>query len=713
MTTPDELPKLYNAKILKIYTEYLRDILKWTNRDIDALFSACQTDASILDYDDNWFDQSLANIFHSNLVQRTGDPDIAYHVGRYLISDSAKGIAGRVISGFLSPQIAYKNIGRIASMYSKGAKLEPFEVTKTTAIIRAKAADNCVEEPYQCRNRTGMLEAVPMIFGLPNAIIEHPVCQHDGGEYCEYRIKWIERIGGYNFTIAILTFIVVNISLWQYTSAMTAILSACGISGALYTMLKSNADHRLRTALNEQIEAMRISINTIERRNQESVLINDISNLTSKIRPVQELCNIVSQIIHEEMNYDRVSIFTVDETKKILKIRAFDGFDSDLIPTLIDAEFNLNTKNTTGFLVSAVNDRKPIFIRNVTEQLDKLSERSQKLVNALGVQSLIAVPILFENKTFGVITVDNYESDKFLSNNDLDLLNTVSKQIAVAFSNAMAYEELKRINDTLEQKVADRTAELISARDEAIYANQAKSRFLAGMSHELRTPLNAIIGYAELLEEEAQDAGLEFFTADLEKISSSGEHLLSLINNVLDLAKIEAGKMDLHVETFSLADLVDTIEAMLSPLARNNNNEFIIDKPDDLGDMTADSTKARQIIVNLISNAFKFTKNGVVVFSIQRQQRQEKEGLVFEVSDTGIGMNADQVEKLFSDYTQAETSISKYFGGTGLGLAISKKLCVMMDGDITVHSVVGKGTTFRVMLPKHAQNPSSPSQLAV
>ena len=710
---PDELPKLYNAKILKIYTEYLREILKWTDRDIDELFHACHTDTSILDYDDNWFDQSLANLFHNNLVKQTGDPDIAYHVGRYMVSDSAKGIAGRVISGFLSPRVAYKNAGRIARLYSKGAELLPIKISKNNAIIRAKAVNNCVEEPYQCRNRTGMLEAIPMIFNLPNAVIEHPICQHNGGEYCEYHVKWVEGFGTYNRAIAILAFIVAYIVGWQFTGAMPAMLIAGGFSGLLYTILKSAADKRLRTAFNEQIEAMRISVNTIERRNQESVLINDISNFTSKIRPVQELCNIASRIIHEKMSYDRVSIFTIDEKQNLLKIRAFDGFDKDLVPILINAEFNLNTKNTSGFLVKAVNNREPIFIRNVTEQLDKLSERSQLFVKSLGVQSLIAAPILFENKALGVITVDNYKSDKFLSNNDLDLLNTISKQIAVAFSNALAYEELKTINDTLEQKVADRTAEFISARDEAVHANQAKSRFLAGMSHELRTPLNAIIGYAELLEDEVEDEGLEYLKEDLTKISSSGEHLLSLINNVLDLAKIEAGKMDLYMEKFELGSFIDTIEAMVLPLARKNNNEFIIEKPDDLGDMTADSTKLRQIIVNLISNACKFTKNGTVKLSIQREQNQECEWFVFEISDTGIGMSAEQIDKLFCDYTQAEISTSKNFGGTGLGLAISKKLCEMMGGDITVHSTAGEGSSFRVTFLKQAQNPSSPSQLAI
>ena len=707
-----EEPKFYNVKILRIYTEYLKDKLKWSQREVDALFQSCNTDSSILDYDDNWFDQTLANDFHHRVAEQTGDPDIAYKVGMYTVSDSAKGIAGRLLSGFLTPQIAYKNIGRIARMYTKGSEYATLNVSKKSALIQVKAVRNCREEPYQCRNRMGMLEAVPMIFQLPNAVIEHPICQHEGGENCEYHVSWIEPVGRYSLVIALATFLAAYLVGLQSTDLTTSILLGIGLAGIAYTILKLNADKRLRTALNDHIEAMRISIQTIERRNKEANLVNDISRITNRVRPMQELCNVVSQVIHEKMGYDRVSIFTVEEKAHKLKVRSFEGFDKALIPTLIQAEFNLKSSNTDGFLVNAVNRKTPILVRNVKEQSKYLSKRSQAFVNSLGVKSFIASPIVFENKTFGVIAVD-YKSDKYLTNNDLELLSTISKQIAVVFANALAYEKLKVVNETLEQKVADRTAELVAARDIAIQANQAKSRFLAGMSHELRSPLNAIIGYAELLQEEANDERMESFVKDLEKISTGGHHLLALINNVLDLAKIEAGKMELLLERFSADDLVEELKAMVEPLARKNNNQFIVDKVEELGEMTGDSTKLRQIIVNLISNACKFTDKGNVKLSVKKIIRGSEEYFVFEVSDTGIGMSPAQLDKLFNEYTQADTTTSKNYGGTGLGLSIAKKLCEMMNGSITVSSKEGKGTKFCVTIPKNVQSAPPSSKVAM
>jgi signal transduction histidine kinase len=687
----------------------------WSEKKISDLFQACDTDISILDYDDNWFDQSLANCFHQQLVERTGDSDIAYKVGKYTVSDSAKGIAGRLLTGFLTPKVAYKNIGRIARMYTKAAEYTPLKISKNSAILTTKTVAGSKEEAYQCRNRIGMLEAIPMMFDLPHAVIEHPTCQHNSdSEVCEYHISWIEPAGRFNLSLALLAFIGSYLAVLKVAPILVVILFASGTSGIVYSLLKFKSDKRLRTALNDQIEAMRISIDTIERRNQESTLINDINHLINRVRPLQELCNVVSQVIYEEMSYDRVSIFTVDDHENLLKVRAFDGFKDDIVPVLLNAQFNLDNQNSDGFLVKAVLQQKPIFVRNVEDQIQLLSERSQEFVRQVGVKSFIAVPIVFENRALGVIAVDyDNHTDKLLSNNDLELLNNIAKQTAVAFSNALAYEALKRINETLEQKVSDRTAELVTARDEAISANLAKSRFLAGMSHELRTPLNAIIGYAELLREEARDEEMESFVTDLEKISGSGHHLLALINNVLDLAKIEAGKMDLVIETIDMDEFIESIETMALPLARSNSNKFCIEKNTVLEKMVADSTKLRQIIVNIISNACKFTKHGTVVFRIDLEHEPNQDWVLFEVSDTGIGMTSEQVEKVFDEYTQAESTTSNNFGGTGLGLPISKKLCELMNGCITVTSAPDKGTTFLVKIPKKVKFSPSSTQMAV
>ncbi len=250
-----------------------------------------------------------------------------------------------------------------------------------------------------------------------------------------------------------------------------------------------------------------------------------------------------------------------------------------------------------------------------------------------------------------------------------------------------------------EKTLREVNEQLAKSETRALAATEAKSLFLANMSHELRTPLNAIIGYSEMLEEEVAETHEKQFAADLQKIHAAAKHQLSLINDILDLSKIEAGKMSLFLETFDVGRLLQEVTTTVQPLVLKNANRLEMDSPSDLGNMRADSTKLRQVLFNLLSNATKFTENGTIRLVVRNHDPQ----ITFTVSDTGIGMTPQQLGQLFQAFTQAEASTTRKYGGTGLGLAISKKFCQMMGGDLSAESELGKGSTFTVRLPVNVQ----------
>jgi signal transduction histidine kinase/CheY-like chemotaxis protein len=254
---------------------------------------------------------------------------------------------------------------------------------------------------------------------------------------------------------------------------------------------------------------------------------------------------------------------------------------------------------------------------------------------------------------------------------------------------------LERTLELSSGELLQANAEIREARDASEEASRAKSRFLANMSHELRTPLNAIIGYSEMLREDAAAQGQTRAIADLKRIEGAGRHLLTLINDILDLSKIEAGKMDLYLEEFDAAALIEEVRATISRSVEENGNRFEVHCAADLGRACADITRLRQIFFNLLSNAAKFTKHGTVMLEAAREGRW----LVVRVRDTGIGIGAEQLAQLFQPFTQADASTTRKYGGTGLGLVLCKRYCELMGGTIDVDSEIGKGTTFTVRLP--------------
>jgi signal transduction histidine kinase/putative methionine-R-sulfoxide reductase with GAF domain len=323
----------------------------------------------------------------------------------------------------------------------------------------------------------------------------------------------------------------------------------------------------------------------------------------------------------------------------------------------------------------ALLERRPV---QVTDAQSDPEYRFPEALKLQGFRTVLAVPLLREGVPLGTIGMWKTEVAPF-TDRQIELVTTFADQAVIAIENVRLFDEIQ-----------DKGRQLAEA-------SQHKSQFLANMSHELRTPLNAIIGVTEMLREDAE--ALNQDTEPLDRVLGAGRHLLALINDILDLSKIEAGRMELNLETFALAPLIDDVVKTIEPLAAKNGNRVAVHCGAAIGTMHADQMRLRQALLNLMSNANKFTEKGTVTISAHQQQENGSDWVTLSVADTGIGMTPEQMGKLFQEFSQASTQTASKYGGTGLGLAISKRFCQMMGGDITVESKPGKGSVFTVRLP--------------
>ena len=365
------------------------------------------------------------------------------------------------------------------------------------------------------------------------------------------------------------------------------------------------------------------------------------------------------------------AIYVLDDAAQEFRLRSTYGLDDGIVAELKDSHIRIGQTAMS----EAAARRVPIQVPDIQNDPSATID----VIIRAGFRALLFVPLLGAERIVGALVVRRKQPGEF-PKTTVELLQTFAAQSVLAFQNARLFSEIEKKSQQLET------------------ANQHKSQFLANMSHELRTPLNAIIGYSEILQEDVADLGRDNLVPDLRKIEGAGRHLLSLINEILDLSKVEAGRMDIFLEDVEIVPLLEEVRAIIVPLAEKNGNAVEYRAADNLGSMRTDRTKLKQSLLNILSNANKFTENGRVTLVTERIENGQT-AVRFAISDTGIGMSEEQLGRLFQAFTQAETTTSQKYGGTGLGLVITRNFCQLLGGDVTVASKPGEGSTFTITLP--------------
>src|SRR6516225_2365495 len=365
------------------------------------------------------------------------------------------------------------------------------------------------------------------------------------------------------------------------------------------------------------------------------------------------------------------AIYVLDDAAQEFRLRSTYGLDDGIVAELKDSHIRIGQTAMS----EAAARRVPIQVPDIQNDPSATID----VIIRAGFRALLFVPLLGAERIVGALVVRRKQPGEF-PKTTVELLQTFAAQSVLAFQNARLFSEIEKKSQQLET------------------ANQHKSQFLANMSHELRTPLNAIIGYSEILQEDVADLGRDNLVPDLRKIEGAGRHLLGLINDILDLSKVEAGRMDIFLEDVEIIPLLEEVRASIVPLAEKNGNAVEYRLADNLGSMRTDRTKLKQSLLNILSNADKFTENGRVTLVAERIQNG-RAVVRFAISDTGIGMSEEQLGRLFQAFSQAETTTSQKYGGTGLGLVITRNFCQLLGGDVTVASKPGEGSTFTITLP--------------
>lgn len=471
-----------------------------------------------------------------------------------------------------------------------------------------------------------------------------------------------------------------------------AIFGLWHVGSRLRKVLSETESINQALASSERSLEQKITDRTVDLENALAE-ISDIEHIAMAVNVTLDLDDVISAMrkaLQRVFTFDNISVFLLDKNRHSLAVHRVAGIELDPEKHGSVLQNGLSLTDKSNIFVSTLLKRKTLFIPEITEeQLPAMSVSDRTLHDINPVRSILVCPLEIEGRGIGVVSFGRMQETMHLDPEDIDRIQRYVTPLATVIRNARLFDESRE------------------ARAEAVHSSQAKSQFLANMSHELRTPLNAIIGYCEMIMEDVEDDGHDQYLDDLRKIHTSGLFLLELIGSVLDLTKIEAGKLEVSPSHFNVDELIKDVVSTSLPLLKNNNNKLLIADHGELGEMHSDETMVRQILLNLLSNSAKFTENGNVQLRADREYRDGRHWLTFSVTDNGIGMSSEQLEQVFEAFTQADESTSRKYGGTGLGLTITREFCELLGGDIKVKSEKGNGSVFTVILPVEPPEPTS------
>jgi len=418
----------------------------------------------------------------------------------------------------------------------------------------------------------------------------------------------------------------------------------------------------------------------IREQSEQLASISYVAQLVNSTLDLDEVMMTVMRSLNQVFSFTQMAILFLDDKGEQLEL---DRMVGDVPPRLLESLEGLDIPLSEQYSVftRTIAEAKPIYLPDVARDQGAAEGISKLIYQLVPAKSLLTFPLLREGEVEGVLAFANTRDYFHLDDDDIKAIGRYVTYVVSAIRNARNYQAIQ------------------DARAHADAANVAKSQFLANMSHELRTPMNAVIGYTEMLQEEAEDRGLTDMVPDFQKIRSASQHLLKLINDVLDLSKIEADRIELNPERVSVTELLADARSNVEPMIANNRNELKIHKLTELGDVFLDRIRLHQVVLNLLSNAAKFTRRGTIEVTAERLSESDFDWLIIRVKDSGIGMTKAQLEHVFEPFAQADATTTREYGGTGLGLSISRQICELMGGSLTAESEKDVGSTFIVRIP--------------